>query len=588
MGGRRGLPPGLSRVVRGQAASIVARLLRADGERRGGASIKTLTLAPGLAAKKATHAVVCETLKHVPILEAVLEEAGVAIVDDDRAELGAGRSSDASPSPSGSGFSADDVDASAAPPLARSVAYVLAYECLFGAGLETADASAGRGDPAASSSRASSSSSSSSIASATARVESLAPSLRDSLRRVLRREKRATAEAFLRARPGGADAFAAPARSRHARVNPLRDGFTVERALASNALKRLGCEITPDPHVPNLLTFPPGTDLHAHAFVADGRLVLQGKASCLPCAALEPEPGWEVVDCCAAPGNKTTQLAACVGLEGVVHAFDADAKRLARLEAFARRAGAGAVVRARRADFLALDASAPEFRKVRAVLLDPSCSGSGTSATRGDGLVRFARAAFEAAGTRGAPKSEGDVFVKDEDATRSRVERLAEFQRKALRVALSFPAAERVVYSTCSVHAEENERVVAAVMPAARELGYELAAAIPSWPRRGWEGEGLEREDAAKVVRADPAQDDCEGFFVALFSRPTRVRELERAEEEEREEARRKGGTLSPGGARKRPREEGGKASRGEDVVRAVKFAAKKKRGKRPGGPLFR
>jgi putative methyltransferase len=154
-------------------------------------------------------------------------------------------------------------------------------------------------------------------------------------------------------------------------------------------------------------------------------------------------------------------------------------------------------------------------------------------------------------------------------------------------VALSFPAAERVVYSTCSVHAEENERVVAAVMPAARELGYELAAAIPSWPRRGWEGEGLEREDAAKVVRADPAEDDCEGFFVALFSRPTRVRELERAEEEEREEARRKGGTLSPGGARKRPREEGGKASRGDDV-RAVKFAAKKKRGKRPGGPLFR
>ena len=82
MGGRRTLPRGLCRVVWKQAASIVARLLRADGARRGGASIKTLTLAPGIAAKKATHAIVCETLKHVPLLKLVLEDAGVPLADD--------------------------------------------------------------------------------------------------------------------------------------------------------------------------------------------------------------------------------------------------------------------------------------------------------------------------------------------------------------------------------------------------------------------------------------------------------------------------------------------------------------------------
>jgi hypothetical protein len=38
--------------------------------------------------------------------------------------------------------------------------------------------------------------------------------------------------------------------------------------------------------------------------------VLQGKSSCMPAAALDPCPGWTVVDCCAAPGNKTTHLAA--------------------------------------------------------------------------------------------------------------------------------------------------------------------------------------------------------------------------------------------------------------------------------------
>jgi hypothetical protein len=69
-------------VVWRQAAGVVARLLDADGARRGGASVKTLTLAPGVAAKKVTHAVVCETLKHVPILKLVLADAGVALADD--------------------------------------------------------------------------------------------------------------------------------------------------------------------------------------------------------------------------------------------------------------------------------------------------------------------------------------------------------------------------------------------------------------------------------------------------------------------------------------------------------------------------
>jgi hypothetical protein len=58
-------------------------------------------------------------------------------------------------------------------------------------------------------------------------------------------------------------------------------------------------------------------------------------------------------------------------------------------------------------------------------------------------------------------------------------------QESALLHALSFPSVERLVYSTCSVHERENERVVMAVLARAGELGYELENAFPSWPRRG-------------------------------------------------------------------------------------------------------
>lgn len=55
-----------------------------------------------------------------------------------------------------------------------------------------------------------------------------------------------------------------------------------------------------------------------------------------------------------------------------------------------------------------------------------------------------------------------------------RIEKLADFQEAALRQALRFPAVRRVVYSTCSVHARENEAVVAAVLPQAAHLGFLL------------------------------------------------------------------------------------------------------------------
>ena len=64
-------------VVDRQAARAVQQLLQADASGRGGASIKSLTLAPSIEAKKATHAVTCQTLKLLPILKQLLEDSSL-------------------------------------------------------------------------------------------------------------------------------------------------------------------------------------------------------------------------------------------------------------------------------------------------------------------------------------------------------------------------------------------------------------------------------------------------------------------------------------------------------------------------------
>ena len=49
--------------------------------------------------------------------------------------------------------------------------------------------------------------------------------------------------------------------------------------------------------------------LFASRCVSQYGVLMQSKASCLPAHALAPQPGWHVLDACAAPGNKTTHVA---------------------------------------------------------------------------------------------------------------------------------------------------------------------------------------------------------------------------------------------------------------------------------------
>jgi 25S rRNA (cytosine2278-C5)-methyltransferase len=187
-------------------------------------------------------------------------------------------------------------------------------------------------------------------------------------------------------------------------------------------------------------------------------------------------------------------------------------------------------------DFLKVNPLALEFRNVRGVVLDPSCSGSGTStartstvrlhgATTGEQTAPAAGIAADQTQDRSWRSSGAEACAQDVTGfpgvtsdSSERVLALARFQTNILKHALQFPALERLTYSTCSVFREENEDVVAAVLPFAIELGLDLAPVLPKWYRRGLQ-ELYPWVD--KVVRVHPELDASDGFFVALFERQT-------------------------------------------------------------------
>jgi len=248
-----------------------------------------------------------------------------------------------------------------------------------------------------------------------------------------------------------------------------------------------GQKFCKDVHIENLLLMPGSLNLSKNPLYLDGSIIIQDKASCMPAFLLNPPTGSSVVDSCSAPGNKTSHLAALVGVPGKVFAFERDQKRFEILQKMLNRAGCSNVLPAC-ADFLTLNPLDPKYAKVEYCLVDPSCSGSG--------IIK-----------------EHENIAQDVRDQPERLKKLSCFQIMILRHAMKFPALKRLVYSTCSIHEEENEMVVKEILE--REAGFELVKSpLPTWPRRGLS----KYEFASDVIRADPVEDGMHGFFVALFT----------------------------------------------------------------------
>ncbi|RKP22171.1 S-adenosyl-L-methionine-dependent methyltransferase [Rozella allomycis CSF55] len=243
-----------------------------------------------------------------------------------------------------------------------------------------------------------------------------------------------------------------------------------------------------DKDLNDLLLFHPETNLTKDDLYKRDAIILQDKSSCLPAHALNAPEGAVVIDACSAPGNKTSHLVSlCKGKVRVI-AVEKDPKRAEILKKRMSDMGMAEQVVVLNKDFLSLKLSDhPLLQDVEYALCDPSCSGSG--------IVNQLERRL------------------DNHIDETRLRNLSEFQYKIVSHAMNvLPNLRDLVYSTCSIHAEENEQVVQRILDDNPDFHLQN---ITKWERRGI----VAYQCAGMVRRVDPDLDFTNGFFVSLFSK---------------------------------------------------------------------
>lgn len=310
-----------------------------------------------------------------------------------------------------------------------------------------------------------------------------------------------------------------------------------------------------DEHIPDLLALAPNADVSTFTAYKKGLLILQDKASCFPAYLLNPTVGdSNIVDGCAAPGNKTTHLAALLQRTNgqdhlsMIYACERDQTRAVVLQKMVCVAGAERLVTVKSGqDFLRVDPNIEPWCNIGALLLDPSCSGSGIVGR--DSTLSISLPSKEASSSQIRPSkkrkrkhtketraAEADTLEEspvrsseDPEVLKARLHSLSTFQTKLLLHAFRFPKACKVTYSTCSIYVEENEAVVLAalVSTVARDNGWRILErdkqvdGMKRWNVRGdVDACGADVDVAEACIRCNKGtQEGTQGFFVAAFVR---------------------------------------------------------------------
>ena len=215
------------------------------------------------------------------------------------------------------------------------------------------------------------------------------------------------------------------------------------------------------------------------ASLQEGLFQVQDESSMQVAHVVAPEPREFVIDCCSAPGGKTTHMAALMKNEGRIVAGDIYEHKLARIDENAKRLGIKII------DTELLDARdvGKRFpRQADRVLVDAPCSGLGVLRRKPD--ARWRKSEEE---LKKLPQLQLDILTSASEAVK---------------------IGGVLVYSTCTIDRKENEEVVEAFLATHPQFEIEETGAyLPTKPRN------------AKMVQLYPNIDGTDGFFIARMKR---------------------------------------------------------------------
>ena len=169
------------------------------------------------------------------------------------------------------------------------------------------------------------------------------------------------------------------------------------------------------------------SDIRNLSIYKSGEIYMQSLSSMIPAIILSPNAGENILDMTAAPGGKTTQIAALSNNQCFITACEKNKIRLDRLKYNLEKQGATST------NVMNIDArKLDDFFSFDKVLLDAPCSGSGTLNTNDKNLEKY--------------------FTKE------LIQRSEKTQSELLQKAINvLKPGNEMVYSTCSILQEENE-----------------------------------------------------------------------------------------------------------------------------------
>ena len=266
------------------------------------------------------------------------------------------------------------------------------------------------------------------------------------------------------------------------------DPRKISIAEIENKLQEESFSVNPGSFLPEVLKVESGlAGLENSEAFAEGLFFVQNEAAALASHIAAPKPGNKILDCCAAPGGKTTHMAEITGGEADILALDSSSSRLELLKQNTGRLGINCV-RVQQADCTDLSSLEEDFD---IVVADCPCSGLGIIGRKPD--IRL-------------------------NMTYEKIEEIKQIQHDILNeVSGKVRPGGALIYCTCTINKDENEKQLARFL--SEHEDFHAVSIMQYLPENIIIDDNRHKDAENGYITLLPDVDGCDGFFVSRLER---------------------------------------------------------------------